>query len=90
MVTQLMKALDLLKPGGKCVCLLNAELNRNSHTELHMLLEKQLLDWHFNQVLIPKALTIDKQKTNAAIVKVTRPEVEERTSILLEKIKWDT
>jgi len=86
---QLMKSLDLLKPGGKCVCLLNAELSRNSHTKLHQLLEKRLLEWHFNQVLIPEALTIDKQKANAAIVKVTRPEDVGLTSILLEKIKWD-
>jgi hypothetical protein len=87
---QLMKALDLLKLGGTCVCLLNAELSRNSHTELHKLLEKQLKEWHFNQVLIPKALTLtDKQKTNAAIVKVKRPKGAGSTSILLEKIIRD-
>ena len=52
--TQLTQALDLLKPGGKCVCLLNAELNRNSHTELHMLLEKPAFGLAFQSGLDPK------------------------------------
>ena len=88
--TRLMKALDLLKPGGTCVCLLNTELTRNSRTPFYGLLEKRLKEWNFDQTLIPKALKAGKQKMDAAIVKGTRPEITEQASILLEKIKWDT
>ena len=87
----LTKALDLLKPGGTCLCLLNAETLRNPHTKLRKALKQRLKDWDYEKTLIPGAFKNAERQTNVDIVmiRVKRPVEVERVSIFLDGLKRD-
>jgi hypothetical protein len=87
----LTKALDLLKPGGTCLCLLNAETLRNPHTKLRKALKQRLKDWDYEKTLISGAFKNAERQTNVDIVmiRVKRPVEVERVSIFLDGLKRD-
>ena len=85
----LVKALGLLKPGGTCVCLLNAETIRKPHTKLRKALKQQLREWSYEKTFIPGAFKNAERPTDVevVIIKVQCPETVERVSILLDGLK---
>lgn len=84
------KALSLLKPGGRCVCLLNAETVFHPHTHRQTALVRQLENWKANMTRIDGAFRNAERKTGVdiALIRVSRPEEKsEWESILPEDMK---
>jgi hypothetical protein len=85
----LAKALNFLKPGGICVCLLNAETIRKPHTKLRKALKQQLQEWGYEKTFVSGAFKNAERPTDVevVIIKVQCPETVERVSILLDGLK---
>ena len=85
----LRKALELLKDGGTCVCLLNQETLANPYTNSRKALLQQLEEWNYEQKIIHGAFKQAERKTDVDVVmvKVTKPQIIERVSILLDGLK---
>ena len=90
----LTKALNLLKPGGTCVCVLNAETIDNPYTNTRKALISKLEKWGADT----KTRMIDAFKgdgvereadVTVAVIRVPRPVTEERPTIVLDKLKKD-
>ncbi len=90
----LMKALDLLKPGGTCICVLNAETIDNPYSNLRKALLTKLEAWNADTACrIEKAFQGKGVQREAdvtiAIVRVTRPITSNRPSIVLDGLEKD-
>jgi len=87
----LTKALEFLKPGGTCVCILNAETLRNPYTNVRKALVQKLEDWKASIEYVPNAFKTAERKTGAevAMIKVACPEIPDRVSIKLENLIRD-
>ena len=83
------KALHLLKPGGTCVCLLNAETVNNQCTSVRKALYQRLKSWNASITPISGAFKFAERQTgvNIVLIKVTCPVPTERVSILLDGLK---
>ncbi len=87
----LLKALSLLKPGGTCVCLLNAETLDNPYSNARIALTQKLEDWNAEIDYIEKAFKNAERTTDVriAIVRAKCPEDLAAPSIVLEGLKKD-
>jgi ubiquinone/menaquinone biosynthesis C-methylase UbiE len=87
----LTKALDFLKPGGTCVCVLNAETIRNTNTNIRKALVQKLEAWNASFDYVQHAFKKAERKTNVevVIIQVARPESPDRVSIKLENLIRD-
>ncbi|MDR2170651.1 MAG: DUF4942 domain-containing protein [Planctomycetaceae bacterium] len=87
----LVKALSLLKPGGRCVCLLNSSTLNNPYSNLRKTVKDQLEDWDASIEIIPNAFAAADRKTNVeiAFVYVQRPKTTEQFSLILDNLQKD-
>jgi hypothetical protein len=90
----LMKALDLLQPGGTCICILNAETIDNPYSNLRGALLRKLEKWNADTTTrIENAFQGEGVEREAdvtiAVIRVTRPDDIERPSVVLDGLKHD-
>ena len=90
----LTKALDLLKPGGTCICILNAETIDNPYTNQRQALLRKLESWNADiSTRLEKAFkgadVVRQSDVRIALIRVTRPLKTESPSIVLDGLKRD-
>ncbi len=87
----LTKALEFLKPGGTCICVLNAETIRNTNTNVRKALVQKLEDWKASFDYGQNAFKKAERRSNVevVIVKVVCPEIPDRVGIKLENLLRD-
>jgi len=85
-VEHLAKALEFLKPGGKCVCLLDAEILRNPRTTAHKALVQKLKEWQASIKYVRNAFKRTNRNANAeaAIVNIVCQKDYEQANIKLK------
>jgi SAM-dependent methyltransferase len=84
----LMKALDLLAPGGRVVCILNAETIRNPHTRPRKELVKRLDKLNAEVEYIKDAFSDADRKTDVeiALIRATAPAEEPGLSVIMDEL----
>ncbi|MDR2115734.1 MAG: DUF4942 domain-containing protein [Planctomycetaceae bacterium] len=85
----LTKALSLLVPGGKCICLLNVATLDNTYSHLRKTVKQQLEEWGAEIETIPGAFKDAERKTDVdvSLICVTRPEEENPINLILDSLK---
>ena len=82
----LLKALDLLKDGGKIVCLLNSETLKNQFSNPRRDLSRRLAEYNAEIEYLPGSFADAERPTGVeiALIKVTIPEVKKRSQFFEE------
>ncbi|MCK2000780.1 DUF4942 domain-containing protein [[Brevibacterium] frigoritolerans] len=85
----LLKAIQLQENGGQVVCLLNAETLKNPYSNTRKDLIKKLEEYEADVEFLDGSFAEAERKTlvEVALIKITIPEKENSTSVIIENLK---